>query len=76
MIDVVPFTVNNKQRQAYPWLAAQDVRHTSQIDPGRGKQSDLIHRSKIHRWDLDTLCDPTTGQPFSEIIDEPKRAEL
>ena len=63
-------------RVAFPWLAAQDVRHRSQIDPGRKRQSDLEHRAKIHRWDLSSLCDPATHLPFATIVDREDHAEL
>ena len=53
-------------RAAYPFLAIQDVRHASNIDPSRMQQSDLAYRAKLHRWGkLSEYCDPMTEEPVT-----------
>jgi len=53
-------------RSAYPYLAVQDVRHTSNIDPSRQQQSNMQYRAKLHRWGaLDVYCDPETELPIT-----------
>eukprot|EP00041_Stephanoeca_diplocostata_P035439 m.1249312 g.1249312 ORF g.1249312 m.1249312 type:complete len:443 (+) comp24701_c0_seq36:443-1771(+) len=45
-------------RVANPYITIQDVRHTSNIDPNRKNQEDLVTRAKIHDWDLKSFCAP------------------
>ena len=40
-------------RTAFPNLIIQDVRHESQVDPGRTFQDDAFRRAKLHKWNLD-----------------------
>ena len=52
-------------RSAYPYLAVQDLQHTSNIDPSRQQQSNMQYRAKLHRWGaLDAYCDPETELPL------------
>lgn len=45
-------------RVAYPFLVAQDVAHQSSVDPKRKSQTDVMARSKLHRWHLEDMCIP------------------
>lgn len=54
-------------RAAYPFLAIQDVRHASQIDPTRHQQEDMQERALKHRWDLDRVCD-MQGKPLNQSL--------
>ena len=52
-------------RTAWPFVAIQDVRHASQIDPTRQQQENLEQRAKKHRWNLTRFCDVPNGRPLA-----------
>ena len=44
-------------RVAYPFVAIQDVQHDSTVDNRGVRQSDMLERARIHRWQV---CGPST----------------